>query len=111
MECVSLFEVFFPSFPWLVPETFPFSFFNSHHQLGRNAQCVFNECDVFSALVLRVKAQFSGSREIGEAICHEAQVLCCMPALLSLMSSLAVPSSCTYLTGSPLLSGVNCVSS
>lgn len=40
----------FPSFPWSVPETFPFPSFNIHHWLGRNGQPVSNERGVFSAL-------------------------------------------------------------
>lgn len=65
----------------------------------------------FLLLYCMSKAQFSGSREIGEAICQKAQVLCCVPSLFSLMTSLAVPSSHTYPTGSPLLTGVNRVTS
>lgn len=46
MECVFLSEVFpplIPSFPWSVPETFPFSSFNIHHPenwFGSNGQPV-----------------------------------------------------------------------
>lgn len=44
----------FPSFPWSVPETFPFPSFNIRPQFGRNGQPVSNKRGVFSAIALHV---------------------------------------------------------